>query len=542
MAGRGQDFWYSLVLPAAAGTALLAAGGVTTWPAWLGVCAVAGLSGAAALRGDPAGSHGRPMTAVDDQTLYVMQRPLRTVTGHGIPAGVGYTLRLTTRTHVAVVLAPGGETGPEGRWIPSTGHNLTLTVTAPEATPLTVRSWSATVLARAPFPGPAALSVISRRMPDLVITPDLLESLQRSVAAYRPLATPDAAILLDDQPPAVSTLGAAERPPLLIPPAQTRGVVFAPVTEWPGWLRWRLTAEIDCAGHTDVVHWDLDVTAAGGPGGSRGPVYERFPDHWDPANDRPGAENPPDTFAIAAHAASAAGVLTGPARPAPDPEPQDAAELRRRAEAEHGAGQAAKAMTLWRAAAEAGSGPAAYALGVSLHQAGDLDRAADWLRTAARRRFFPAFNDLGAIELARGRPEEAEAWFRRAMDEGDWTAVVNLATVVQLRGRADEAEQLLRPAHRMHAEHAPGALARLLTAQGRLDEAEELLTRDAEAPAVAGPMPTEPRYQRLFRLGEFLGNVRGDPRAAAVLRDALADPDIPPEDAARARSAIAELS
>ncbi|BCJ41316.1 hypothetical protein GCM10010168_89240 [Actinoplanes ianthinogenes] len=528
MGGRGHTFWYSAGLPAVAGSVLLAAGRVTAWPAWLGVVAVAGLSGAVALR-------RRAPAQPDEQPLYVMQRPLRTVAAHGIPADSGYTLLLTSRTHAAVILAPGGATGPEGRWIPGTGHNLTLTVSAPEAEAVTVRSLAATVLATAPFPGPTGLSVISRRMPDLVAGPGLLESLQRSVAAYRPLPMPDAAILLDDQPPAVAALGAAERPPLLVPAAESRSVAFAPVTEWHGWLRWRLTAEIDCAGRTDTVHWDLDVTAA--CGGLGAAVYELFPDHWDPANEHPGADDYPEIVDLAGH-----GVRSASARPAPDPEPAEAAELREKAEAEHEAGQDEAAADLWRAAAESGSGPAAYALGVTLRRAGDLDRAAEWLRRAARRRVLPACNDLGAVELARGHTDAAEAWFRRAMDEGDWTAVVNLAAVAQLRGRADEAEQLLRPAHRMHADRAPDALARLLTGQGRLDEAEELLVRDAEGPAVTGPMPSEPHYARLLRLAEFLANVRHDPRAADVLRTALTEPDVPRDAADRARAALSHLA
>ncbi|BCY13494.1 lipopolysaccharide assembly protein LapB [Actinoplanes sp. L3-i22] len=548
MAGRRDTALLSFGLPALAGAAPLVAGGITAWPAWLGVLLVAGFSGTVALRGDA--DPGQPVIAPDGQALYVMQRPLRTVAARGVPADAGYAVRVTTRTHAAVVLAPGGATGPEGHWIPSTGHNLALTVSAPPENPVTVRTLTASVRSTGPFPGSAGLSLISRRMPDLVLSPDLLESLQRSVAAYRPLAVPDAAILLDDRPPAVSPLGTAERPPLLVPAGQARTLVLAPVTEHPGWLRWRLTAEIEDGGRVDVVHWDLDVTAAGGmtrvlPGGAtaRLPVWEQFPDHWDPANGRPGTEPALGTFDVAAHpAADGTGLLTRPPRPRPDPEPVVAAELRRRAEQEHRAGHEHVAAGLWREAADAGSGPAAYALGVVLRHAGDLDQAAGWLRTAAGRRVFPAFNDLGTVELARGHAEEAEAWFRRAMDEGDWAAVVNLATVAEQRGRADEAEQLLRPAWRMHATRAADALIRLLAGQGRLDEAEELLVRDAEAAPVDGPIPSEPRYVRLFRLAEFLHNVRRDPRAAGVLRAALADPDIPPEAAARARLALTRMS
>jgi hypothetical protein len=143
-----------------------------------------------------------------------MQRPLRTVPAKGVPADAASTALLTTRTQLALVVAPSDVVGPEGHWVPATGHNLTLTVSEPLSSPVTVSSIGVLVEARTAFPGSVGLSMATSQMPQLGFSPDLLESLQRSKAAYRPLDVPDAAIFLDAEPPDIGMLRPLDPPPL----------------------------------------------------------------------------------------------------------------------------------------------------------------------------------------------------------------------------------------------------------------------------------------------------------------------------------------
>lgn len=540
--------------PAVAGGLVLAAARVWAWPAWLGVVVVAGASGVFALRR----RRSAPTSGANPQPagirVYAMQRPLRTVLPYGIPADAPYTVGVTTRTQMALIIAPGSAVGSKGRWVPCSGHNVTLTLTAPETGPLKVTAIRAGVLAHTPFPGPVDIILATRRMPDLIFSPDLLESLQRSAAAYEPLPVPDAAILLDEDPPGVAMLRPLDSPPFDIAAGGTRSLFFAPVTAMRGWARWRLICEISCEGRTDRISWDLDVTAEtgmatyqSGAGPTWNPVHEHFADHWDPDNDKrdrePGWEGN-DSFQVAAHtAADGNGFLMGPSRPGPDPEPPDAATLRELGDAYRAAGRASEAAVVYRRAADAGSGLAAYSLGILRQREGNDREARHWLRQAADRRIFTAFNDLGVVEFGRQALDEAETWFRRAMDEGDWTAAVNLAGVHVAHDRYGEAEEILRPAQRANVPLATRNLVALLVRQDRLDEAEQLLSEDLARDFTFGPFPAGPKHVRQFRLAEFRLNVRRDiPRGLQMMQTAIDDAATPPDAVALAAAALDQLT
>ena len=411
------------------------------------------------------------------------------------------------------------------------------------------------VLAHTPLSGPIGLSMARRRMPNLVFSPDLLESLQRSVADYRPLAVPDAAILLDLEPTEIAMLRPVVAPPFEIPPGDTVVLVFAPVTAARAWVRWRLVCEIASADRTNTVHWDLAITAETGmaqyhPDGSAPdwtPVYELYRDHWDPDNDvrsREAGWEGSRPLDIAAHmSADGTGILTGPPRQGPEPETAEAAALRESGDAHIASGRLDAAVDDYRRAIDAGSGAAAYALGTMLQRQGNLTEARRWLLEAARKRIFPAFNDIGSVAFVLGDADQAEAWFRRAMDEGDWTAAVNLATLDVTRGRLAEAEEILQVAQIIHAPGAAKTLTRVLVDQGRLDEAEEMLVRDATEPPGDHLFPGEPMHDRLFRLAEFLMNQRGDvSRGLDAIRTAIDSESTPPKAIAIAATALDRLA
>ncbi|MFF1480641.1 tetratricopeptide repeat protein [Streptomyces sp. NPDC058301] len=484
------------LLPLVLGGAVLLAVGAPAWPAWAAVVAVSVVSGALTLR--RTASPKRPATATrpapgeSGAAVYAMQRPVREVPTSGLPDDVPYTLKVTTRSHLAVVVPPGPETGAEAVHIPLTGHNLVFALTAEGPSDVTLVRLEARPTQHASIVA-AGVSMAHRRVPDMVYSPDLLESIQRSVEAFEPLARPDFEVRLDDGPGAVRPVG-GEAPslPLTVPGGGSVTLVLAPVTESGAWVHWRLEAEIACDGRTYTPSWDLTVTATTGmatyhPGGGRTstPVHELYPDHWDPAarDTEPGAGGAEQrAFEVAAHvAADGAGVLRGVPRPGPDPEPPESLRQRETGDRHLAAGRSREAADAYRAAAEAGSGRAAFALGTLLHGQGDLAGAERWYERAAERRFTAAFNHLGMAALQRGDTDRAERWYRRAMDAGDWAGADGLGALLAGRGDTARAETLWKLAADNGQPNAAQNLAVLLNRQGRTAEAEELWTRAAAA-------------------------------------------------------------
>ncbi|MEV6301381.1 hypothetical protein AB0M02_18370 [Actinoplanes sp. NPDC051861] len=230
----------------------------------------------------------RPIAQSSQVTAHLEQRPQRTIPVQGRPDSAPYRAELAVHSHMALVVSPGDDVGPEGRWIPATGHNVILTITAPASGPASLRSVAATPLSNDRF----------SRLPTMYLSPSpYREALiayepfrapaERSAAAYRPLAQPDVVVLLDADPPAATWVRAG---PLsfVVAAGKTGILVVAPVTGTPTWRRWRLTCEISHAGRVDTWYWDLDVTALSSSDPVEGrprsmPVHELYPDHWDPA-------------------------------------------------------------------------------------------------------------------------------------------------------------------------------------------------------------------------------------------------------------------
>ncbi|MGW8700806.1 tetratricopeptide repeat protein [Streptomyces eurythermus] len=517
------------VIPAVAGGAVLAATDVRTWLPYAAVAAVSALSGLTALarrgrnrRGsatDPADHTPEfPDTTADDgrnpaartsrtekraesradgapvapgRSVYEMTRPVRPVPVQGWADDPPFTVRAAVHSQVAHIASPGLLDNPETVHIPLTGHNLLLTLTATGADEAVLRSLRAEVTDRLPLRADG-VSLARPRMPDLVMSADLLESAQRAVRAYQRLRRPDVAVLLDASPaPVLAEAEADSALPLTAAPGTSATLICAPVTDDGRWVRWRLTAEIVCAGRVWRPWWDLTVTATTGlarfspdAAPAPAPVHALYPDHYDPGDPegRRAAAETDGTFQVVAHTSrDGRGVLETPSRPEPAPEPPGAAEAIRRAAALIRAGDLAGAAEAYRPAAEAGSGQAAYLLAGLVQDQGDLDGAARWYERAAARRVPAAYNNLGVLAMLRGDLDAAERWYRRGMDAGDWAAAVGLGAVREKRGDEAQAEELWRLAGKRDVPHADQNLAVLYRRQGRHREAGELFTRAAEA-------------------------------------------------------------
>ncbi|MFC5637361.1 tetratricopeptide repeat protein [Streptomyces bullii] len=421
-----------------------------------------------------------------------MTRPVRPVPVQGLTGHPPFTVRAAVHSQLTLIASPGLLGTPEAVHIPLTGHNLLLSLTATGQEEVVLRSLRAEVTDRLPLRVDGA-SLARSRMPDLVLSADLLESAQRAARAYRRLRSPDVAVLLEPSPaPVLAELGADPVLPLTATPGASAGLTCAPVTDDGRWVRWRLTAEIVCAGRIWRPWWDLTVTATTGFAAFSGdaapvaqPVHELYPDHYDPRDldgQRATASAADRAFHLVAHISrDGEGVLQMPSRPEPYPEPPGAEEAVRRAAALARGGDLSGAAEIYRSAAEAGSGQAAYLLGRLTQDRGDTDGAVCWYERAAARRVHAAYNNLGVLAMLRGDLDTAERWYRRAMDVGDWAAAVGLGVVLEKRGDEAQAEELWRLASRRDVPNADQNLAVLYQRQGRLREADELFTRAAEA-------------------------------------------------------------
>ncbi|MDF3298417.1 tetratricopeptide repeat protein [Streptomyces tropicalis] len=423
--------------------------------------------------------------------VYEMHRPVRRVPVRALPGDAPFELSLAVHSQLTLIASPGlADHSAEAVRIPLTGHNLLLSVSPTGPDEVVVRSLHAEVTDRRPLSADGVSSA-RPRMPDMVMSADLLESVQRAVQAYRRLRSPGIALDLDGHPVAAVSLGGAAVLPLTVAPGASGLLVCAPVTDDRRWVHWRLHAEIECAGRILRPHWDLTVTAASGlsrfsagAAPEPAPVHHVHPDHWDPRNpDRHPAEVPSEgqRFEVVAHLTEdGRAIMTVPSVPAPEPEPPGAADLVRRGDALARSGDPARAAAAYRKAADAGSGPAAYALGRLLQDLGDRPGAVAWYERAAARRVSPAYNNLGVMALLRGDLDEAECRFRQGMDVGDWVAAVGLGAVLERRGDEAGAESVWRLAGGQKAPNATQNLGVLLQRQGRQEEADELFARAAD--------------------------------------------------------------
>jgi TPR repeat protein len=420
-------------------------------------------------------------------SVYPLQLPSRPVPVR-VPASAACEVKVRIRSNVFYVQSPSSTVGPEPVHTPVSGHNVVITISATGTAPVVVGDVSVRVRGSSPMSADGVL-VAHERMPDYAVSPDLLESVERAVANYQPLQLPHLEANLDDRSPvAVPALDAAGTRarsdltlPVTVPPGSRVELVVAPLTRAHGLTRWQLGLRID----TDVIDCELTVTAADAirtfrPGSERlaDLITGRLVGHWAPGGAIAREWN--DIEVLGHITEDGTGLLRAPARSGPAPEPEAAAALRYRADELSSAGEKNEALTVYAAAAEAGSAPAAYSAGLLCQRAGDTAESARWYRRAAEGNFMPAFNNLGAVALLVGDLAEAERWLRRGIDAGDWAAAANLGVVYAKQGKLEQAEQWFRQAadHDIH-----GALtnrAAMLQKLGRTKEAEQQYGRAAE--------------------------------------------------------------
>jgi hypothetical protein len=431
-------------LPLGVGSGILLATRTTKWLPLAAVAGVAVLSGTFAW----GRKQGNPAPGASGIAVYPMQQPVRNVVGKGLPDKAPYTVRVTTHTHMSLTMSPGMQTGPTAIQIPLTGHNVMFLLTATGSGDVTVREIGAEVTNRTSLIVDG-VNIAHRTMP-LVLSPDLLESIQRSVEEFKPLEIPDFEILLDGDPALLRPLGSDTLSfPLIVPAGENVTIVFAPVTDDRNWVHWRLFAEIEYGGRTARPSWDLTVTAETcyADSGRLASVHELFPDHWDPSTSKLTREPGPtdsESLHVAFHGSDGERIPLSASPLIPEPEPRRAARRRKLGDRHTAQGRLEDAAAAYRAAAEAGSGEAAFRLGQLLRNQGDLESAERWYKQAAEQHVAAAFNNLGTLLLQRGDLAGAEQWFRRAIEVGDWMAAMNLGTLVGLRGELAQAETLLR--------------------------------------------------------------------------------------------------
>lgn len=215
----------------------------------------------------------------------------------GGPHPEGFGARVTGLSHVAVVLAPSSDIGPEPLHIPVTGYNLFLELAATGQEDVLLHALRAEVLRRSPL-GPAGVAMVPQPGPAISFADDLAEARRRGLENYRPLEVPHVEVFLDETPPLVRQAlragGEPARPefalPLRVAAGTTERIVLAPITDDRGRVDWRLTADVSCGTFRTAGEWALLATAETTmrtfhPGGTEPdvtPVHELAP-HWKPA-------------------------------------------------------------------------------------------------------------------------------------------------------------------------------------------------------------------------------------------------------------------
>ncbi|MEU7479644.1 type VII secretion system-associated protein [Lentzea sp. NPDC042327] len=425
--------------------------------------------------------------------MYVLTHPVRVVPVVVEDPAFAGVVEVSTRTHMSAVIAPGPVTGPVAEHVPLTGHNVVLRV---RGAVVVERVGIAQVL-ELPLDADGVSLVHNHHTAPL--TPDFVEEVVRSGAAYAPLAAPDVEVDLDRG--TTRGLDGATTLPLRVAAGEVAELVLAPVTNVVDLVRWTLVVHLRRGEDTAAVTAGLAVTAetsmGNGATGERAAVQVFYPDHWHRGATREDVvarQGAAEFYAFAAHlTADGSGFVRFPELDG-DPEPAEATRLCAEADRIAEEGDRDAALAAYTAAAEAGSGAAAFRLGHLADVTGAVEDAVRWYTLAARRQFRPAFNDLAALYNRLGRLDEAEHWYRRAVEVGDWVAVSGLGVVLVRRG-APEAEAVLRMAmttpageamvrttgdeyaHRVRqaAAVAAGLLGDLLVARGRVDEAAEVL-------------------------------------------------------------------
>lgn len=193
-------------------------------------------------------------------------------------------------------MSPSSRVGPEPVHIPVTGHNIYVELAVTGTHDAMLHGFRAEVTERAPL-DVDGVSITPYKMPDMILSQDLVEPNRRAVENFRPLEKPHDEVLLDVAPPLVRPAldedSAEVRPPFPLPlvlhPCDGIRLVFAPVTEDRRHIRWRLSAVVECGGNVGSPSWELQVTAettykSFHPGGEEPgfvPVHGLAPQHWD---------------------------------------------------------------------------------------------------------------------------------------------------------------------------------------------------------------------------------------------------------------------
>ncbi|MBR7836799.1 sel1 repeat family protein [Actinospica durhamensis] len=479
--------------------------------------------------------------------VHAMVDPLRRVAEVEAEGGRGadrpYSLRLTTRSHLRVVVAPGSATAAWATQVPLSGHNVVLTVAAEEHE-VVVERIGLEVVGRAPLEADGVNLIHPRALSPF--SADFLDAVHRSTRSFEPLSPPDLELDLD-----TGALGAVDGSsafpfPLRVAPWQTGRLVLAPITDASQAVRWTLRADVGCGGITERVSWNLSATAETtfrtltGPARGRSPrVEEIFPDHW-----RRGASYAawqqidassalwPLTMPMAHSSVDGGFVMRRPA--ADEQTPREAAVLRERGARQAARGREKQARKAFEAAAYAGDAELAWMLAAEKDAAGETAEALRLYTTAAERGFPLAHNDLGMLYFRLGELERAEHWYRRGMDAGDWTAAAGLCTLLAHR-RDPDAEALLRLVAETSAANMVGVTDDVLARSDRLAAAiaQDLLgdlAREAgrhdEAVALWRRAAGNGNLRSAYSLGQaYLG--RGDRQQAQHWLEQAAEAGMP---------------
>jgi hypothetical protein len=182
--------------------------------------------------------------------------------------GASFAMRITTNSHIAIVLLPSTTIGPQPVRIPVTGHNLNLEIAVVNANYAILHGLRAEVTERAPLeydgvatvpqPGPAGSAA-----------DDLAEARRRGLEKYRPLQVPHLEILLDTEPPTIRpALNADGTParecppfPLLLQKGTHLKLILAPLTDDRRHVFWRLLIDVEWEGNLKATSRDLHITA-----------------------------------------------------------------------------------------------------------------------------------------------------------------------------------------------------------------------------------------------------------------------------------------
>jgi hypothetical protein len=236
---------------------------------------------------------------ITDRPFGAYSMPTRTEWHAALQSTLDFELvaAAATRSQVVFLIAPGSDVGAQPAEIPLSGHNVVLALVNNAEEPVTIDLIDAE-LRGVQHLNPIGVMQSSRsESHPLVLSEDLLPSVEEAVAGYRSLYLPHVEILLDTPRPVLQVAAAPDgtpvRGPLYVPftikADEAIRLVLAPVTQLPALVTWRLFLHATLASRDAWFGWDFMVTGFTGssvlqPNADPVPatVADMAADHWDP--------------------------------------------------------------------------------------------------------------------------------------------------------------------------------------------------------------------------------------------------------------------